>query len=239
MSRALLAEFAEAVTQGLAERPKRIPPEWLLDAEGARLLERAAQQPECHVLRAEREVLREHARAMVPEAKEAVTLVALGADEAPRLRLLIDAMLQRQGRVVLHPLDLRGDALRALAQELQGVPGLRVRPVQGHARASLRALPREGPRLVLLLGPRLGQLGPVEGARFLGEVRGALAPGDGVLTTAPAMTSEERLVRARDDAAGAMAAFHRNLLARMDRELGAVFEPERFGYEATWDAEGQ
>ncbi|GGS44613.1 hypothetical protein GCM10010270_13800 [Streptomyces violaceus] len=94
-----------------------------------------------------------------------------------------------------------------------------------------------GPRLVAFLGGTIGNLLPAERAAFLASVRGMLAPGDALLMGTDLVKDEEVLVRAYDDAAGVTAAFNKNVLTVINRELGADFEPAAFDHVARWDAE--
>ena len=93
-----------------------------------------------------------------------------------------------------------------------------------------------GPRLVAFLGGTIGNLLPAERAAFLASVRALLSPGDALLLGTDLVKDEEVLVAAYDDAAGVTAAFNKNVLAVLDRELGADFDPDAFDHVALWDA---
>jgi L-histidine N-alpha-methyltransferase len=98
-------------------------------------------------------------------------------------------------------------------------------------------LPRNGRRLIAFLGSTIGNFEPAERAEFLTAVRATLVPGDSFLLGTDLVKDKSRLVAAYDDAAGVTAAFNRNVLAVLNRELGADFDPTAFDHVALWDAD--
>ena len=104
-------------------------------------------------------------------------------------------------------------------------------------RAGSRCPDTPGPRLVAFLGGTIGNLLPAERAVFLTSVRSLLSPGDALLLGTDLVKDESVLVAAYDDAAGVTAAFNKNVLSVVDRELGADFDPDDFDHVALWDAE--
>ncbi|MEU0456888.1 L-histidine N(alpha)-methyltransferase, partial [Streptomyces sp. NPDC006129] len=135
----------------------------------------------------------------------------------------------RQARV-----GLDTQAGQALAAER---PGLDVHALIADFTAELTLPETPGPRLVAFLGGTIGNLLPAERAAFLASVRARLAPGDALLLGTDLVKDEGVLVRAYDDAAGVTAAFNKNVLTVINRELGADFEPGAFDHVALWDAE--
>jgi dimethylhistidine N-methyltransferase len=91
-------------------------------------------------------------------------------------------------------------------------------------------------RLLLYIGSSIGNFEPEEAERLLKNVRNALSPGDSMLLGVDLAKSEATLLAAYDDAAGVTAAFNLNLLARLNRELGADFDLEAFTHRAVWNA---
>ncbi|MEU3522382.1 L-histidine N(alpha)-methyltransferase [Streptomyces sp. NPDC038707] len=222
------------VLRGLTATPKWLPPKWFYDARGSELFERITELPEYYPTRAEREILATRS-GEIAAASGARTLVELGSGSSEKTRHLIDAL---PGLAAYVPVDVSESALtqagRALVEER---PGLDVHALIADFTAPLALPATPGPRLVAFLGGTVGNLLPAERARFLASVRALLAPGDGLLLGTDLVKDERVLVRAYDDAAGVTAAFNRNVLAVIDRELGADFDPEAFDHVALWDAE--
>ncbi|MFD7455564.1 MULTISPECIES: L-histidine N(alpha)-methyltransferase [unclassified Streptomyces] len=222
------------VLHGLTGNPKTLPPKWFYDARGSELFERITELTEYYPTRAEREILIERA-AEIASATGARTLVELGSGSSEKTRHLIDAF---PGLRVYVPVDVSESALTQAGQALVAErPGLAVHALIADFTARLELPDTPGPRLVAFLGGTIGNLLPAERAEFLASVRALLSPGDALLLGTDLVKDEGVLVRAYDDAAGVTAAFNRNVLSVVNRELGADFEPDAFDHVALWDAE--
>ncbi|MGY1581995.1 L-histidine N(alpha)-methyltransferase [Streptomyces sp. MN13] len=222
------------VLHGLTGNPKTLPPKWFYDARGSELFERITELTEYYPTRAEREILIDRA-ADIAAATGARTLVELGSGSSEKTRHLIDAF---PGLRVYVPVDVSESALTQAGQALVAErPGLAVHALIADFTARLELPDTPGPRLVAFLGGTIGNLLPAERAEFLASVRALLSPGDALLLGTDLVKDEGVLVRAYDDAAGVTAAFNRNVLSVVNRELGADFEPDAFDHVALWDAE--
>jgi L-histidine N-alpha-methyltransferase len=229
------AELLADLAVGLSASPRHLSPVWFYDTEGSRLFDEITRLDEYYPTRAERDILRSHAHDIV-EIAQADTLVELGSGTSEKTTLLLDAMAA--GRVALRyaPLDLSEATVRQAAETLMArYPGLSVHAVIGDFRRHLGHLPGGGRRLVAFLGGTIGNLVPEERRTFLGEVRAVLRPGEHFLVGVDLVKDPRRLVAAYDDAAGVTAAFNRNALVHLNREVGADFDPERFDHVALWD----
>ncbi|WP_046494243.1 L-histidine N(alpha)-methyltransferase [Streptomyces odonnellii] len=222
------------VLQGLTRTPKTLPPKWFYDARGSELFEEITRLPEYYPTRAEREILLARGPA-IAAATGARTLIELGSGSSDKTRHLLDALTSLQ---VYVPVDVSESALAGAAEALLGErPGLRVHALIADFTGGLALPATPGPRLVAFLGGTIGNLLPAERAVFLASVRALLAPGDALLLGTDLVKDESVLVRAYDDTAGVTAAFNRNVLSVIDRELGADFDPRDFDHVALWDAE--
>lgn len=200
-------------------------PKWFYDARGSELFEEITRLPEYYPTRAERAVLAERA-ATIAELTGAKTLIELGSGSSEKTRLLLDAFTRRGGLGTFVPLDVSVSALRQSTAEIAAdYPGLRVRGIVGDFTRHLDRLPTGGRRLVLFLGGTIGNLLPVERARFLAAMRAALEPGDWLLIGTDLVKDPAVVVPAYDDSAGVTAEFNRNVLRVVNRELGADFDP--------------
>ncbi|MEU7099796.1 L-histidine N(alpha)-methyltransferase [Streptomyces longwoodensis] len=222
------------VLHGLTTTPKTLPPKWFYDAHGSALFEQITDLPEYYPTRAEREIL--DARATeIAAASGARTLVELGSGSSEKTRLLLDALTGLRAYV---PVDVSESALTGAGQALAAErPRLQVHALIADFTRPLELPDTPGPRLVAFLGGTIGNLLPAERARFLAAVRALLAPGDALLLGTDLVKDEQVLIRAYDDAAGVTAAFNKNVLAVVDRELGADFDLDAFDHVALWDAE--
>lgn len=221
------------VREGLTGSPRTLPPKWFYDARGSELFEEITGLPEYYPTRAEREILRVRA-GEIAEASGARTLIELGSGSSEKTRYLLDALT---GLHTYVPVDVSESALTLAGRALAaGHPGLDVHGMVADFTAPLTLPGTPGPRLVAFLGGTVGNLLPAERAAFLASVRALLAPGDALLLGTDLVKDEQVLVRAYDDAAGVTAAFNRNVLSVINRELGADFDPEAFGHVAVWDA---
>ncbi|MGW3354341.1 L-histidine N(alpha)-methyltransferase [Streptomyces bungoensis] len=228
------AALRSDVLHGLTDTPKWLPPKWFYDARGSELFERITELPEYYPTRAEREILASRS-GEIAAASGAHTLVELGSGSSEKTRHLLDALTSLRAYV---PVDVSESALVQAGQALvEERPELAVHALIADFTAPLELPGTPGPRLVAFLGGTIGNLLPAERAKFLASVRGLLEPGDGLLLGTDLVKDERVLVRAYDDAAGVTAAFNKNVLAVVDRELGADFDPDAFDHVALWDAE--
>ncbi|WP_149549130.1 L-histidine N(alpha)-methyltransferase [Streptomyces marokkonensis] len=221
------------VREGLTGSPRTLPPKWFYDARGSELFEEITGLPEYYPTRAEREILRARAGG-IAEASGARTLIELGSGSSEKTRHLLDALTALHTYV---PVDVSESALTQAGQALVAErPGLEVHALIADFTAPLALPATPGPRLVAFLGGTIGNLLPAERAAFLASVRALLAPGDALLLGTDLVKDERVLVRAYDDAAGVTAAFNKNVLSVINRELGADFDPDAFDHVAAWDA---
>ncbi|BAU87514.1 ABC transporter ATP-binding protein [Streptomyces laurentii] len=223
------------VRHGLTRTPKELPPKWFYDARGSELFEEITRLPEYYPTRAEREIIVARA-SQVAAATGARTLVELGSGSSEKTRHLIDALLPDLAAYV--PVDVSQSALEGAGRALLAErPGLLVHALVADFTGGLTLPDTPGPRLVAFLGGTIGNLPPAERREFLRAIRGMLAPGDALLLGTDLVKDEATLVAAYDDAAGVTAAFNKNVLAVIDRELGADAHPEDFDHVALWDRE--
>jgi L-histidine Nalpha-methyltransferase len=224
---------------GLTSHPKWLPSKWFYDARGSALFEEITRLPEYYPTRAERSILVARA-GDIARRTGAHTLVELGSGSSEKTRLLLDA-LGKEGTLREYvPLDVSETALRdAVAAMHQAYPSLSIHGVVGDFTKHLDRIPGEPPRIVVFLGGTIGNLFPDERATFLNEVRETLVPGEWLLLGTDLVKDLGVLVPAYDDAAGVTAEFNRNVLAVLNRELGADFKVENYEHVAIWDPKNE
>jgi L-histidine N-alpha-methyltransferase len=233
--------IAEAVRDGLATCPKSLPPWLFYDDAGSRLFEEITETPEYYLTRTERAILAEHAGAIIARAAagDRLRITELGAGSAEKTRLLLAAAVRRQGPVIYEPVDVSAAALSAAQERIEReFPEVLVAPQLMDYTDGFHLEPcvRGERRLVLYIGSSIGNFEPDDSARLLGRLRAGLAPGDALLLGVDLVKSAEILLAAYDDVAGVTAAFNLNLLIRLNRELGADFDPAGFVHRAVWNS---
>lgn len=239
--------FAEDVRTGLSARRKTLLPKYFYDELGSHLFEAITTLPEYYLTRAEEEILAAHSAAIVAIASGAgspgpLRLLELGSGSGRKTRLVIEALLARQGELEYLPVDVSESALRESGLRwLAAYPGLRVTAILGEYQNALRELRNErwgkGKTLALFLGSSLGNLDAEEREALLLDLRASLLPGDAFLLGVDFKKDEGVLLPAYDDPLGVTAAFNLNVLARINRELGGEFDLAAFRHRARYDRE--
>ena len=227
--------LARDVERGLTADRKELSPKWLYDERGCELFDEITRLPEYYPTRAERSILGRRADD-IARLSGADTLVELGSGTSDKTRILLDALSRAGTLRRFAPFDVAESTLRAAGRAIvDEYPGVVVEGVVGDFEQHLDALPRGGRRMVAFLGGTIGNLYPEQRRRMLHDIAAALEPDDCFLLGTDLVKDRHRLVRAYDDAAGVTAAFNRNVLAMINRELSADFELERFEHVARFD----
>jgi L-histidine N-alpha-methyltransferase len=234
---AYLTALRADVRAGLSAEPKTLPPKYFYDARGSELFDEITRLPEYYPTRAEAAVLAERADD-IARLSRARTLVELGSGTSTKTRLLLRALtdagtLERFVPIDVDPVVL-GEAAEAISAQF---PTIAIETVVADFEQRIDVPPGGGPQLLAFLGSTIGNLEPAARARFLRRVRAVLAPGDTFLLGTDLVKDAGRLQRAYDDVAGVTAAFNRNVLTVVNRELGADFDVDAFEHVAVWDAE--
>ncbi|MET0838899.1 MAG: L-histidine N(alpha)-methyltransferase, partial [Marmoricola sp.] len=233
---ALAAQMATDVRAGLTASPKTLPPKYFYDARGSELFDEITRLPEYYPTRAERTILETHVDE-IADLTSAETLIELGSGTSEKTRLLLGALTGRGALQRFVPFDVDPVVLEEASAGVAGeFPGLEVVPVVGDFEHHLGELPHLPRRLLAFLGSTIGNLDPGQRASFLADVRVTLREGDAFLLGTDLVKDPARLVAAYDDEQGVTAAFNKNVLAVLDRELGADFKAEAFEHRAVWDA---
>jgi dimethylhistidine N-methyltransferase len=236
-----VATFAEDVRTGLGARPYQLSPKYFYDDLGSALFEAITRLPEYYLTRVERDLLATYGREIVGAFGEPIAIVELGSGSAAKTRLVLDAALERQRALVFRPVDISADALIESSLALTAsYPTLRVEAYAGDYFPMLRArrLASTDRVLALFLGSNVGNFEPPDARELLTLLAGSLRRGDGLLIGYDLKKDRSILELAYDDPTGVTAAFNKNLLARMNRELGADFDLDAFRFRANWDDAG-
>jgi dimethylhistidine N-methyltransferase len=231
------------VRTGLSGLPKKLPAYLLYDNLGSWLYEQITALPEYYLTRVERAILDANADDIVRCARGGchapLTVVELGAGSAAKTELILRAAVRRQGECLYVPIDISARALAEATRRHDGaIPGLTLLPVLARhelAFDAIRQLPQ--PSLAIFIGSSIGNYDDSEAVELLGGLSGALDRRSWLLLGTDLRKSPARLLPAYDDAAGVTAAFNKNLLTRINRELGGRFDLDRFRHLARWNEE--
>jgi L-histidine Nalpha-methyltransferase len=241
---------ANEVRKGLTSDPKTLSPWLFYDHAGSRLFEQITELPEYYLTRTERGIFTRHADDIIAEASRPtgsdpapiLTVIELGAGTATKTGILLFAAVRRQHAVVYQPVDVSEAALAAATENIRtNIPGVTVRvQVADYTRdpLPLNRLPNTR-TLALYIGSSIGNFSPEDAVEVLRNLRAQLLPGDVLLLGTdlrPNVCKDEAtLLAAYNDAAGVTADFNLNVLARLNRELGANFRLDRFAHKAIWN----
>jgi L-histidine Nalpha-methyltransferase len=229
--------LADDVLDGLTRPFKELPPKHLYDTEGSRLFDAISRTPEYYPTRTERSILEAFGPGLVRRTG-AAELVELGSGVPTKTRVLLDAMHAAGTLERYLPFDVSEAVLRTSAEQLvEDYPGMRVHGVLGDFERHLDRVPppRGGPRLVVFLGGTIGNFLPGSRRRFLRAIARSLRAQDRLVLGTDLVKDPAVLEAAYNDAAGLTAAFNRNVLAVLNRELGADFDLGAFEHVAFFD----
>ena len=236
-------EFAADVREGLTRKgQKELPSKYLYDDVGSALFEVISHLPEYGLTRADERLLQRHASEIVERLDAPVAVAELGSGSGKKTRWILEA-LGRWQRTFYYPVEISRSALLMCQRELSDIDSL---SIVGFEREYLDGLvevaahrQRNQHLFVLFLGSTIGNFDRAAGVKFLTEVRGILAPGDSLLLGTDLEKPVAQLIRAYDDEIGVTAAFNRNILARINRELDADFDLSQFAHVAKINSEAR
>jgi dimethylhistidine N-methyltransferase len=227
--------FAADVLAGLTAKPKRLPPKYFYDLAGSALFERITRLPEYYPTRSELGLLKKHAPAIASLFPSGSALIEFGSGSSTKARVLLRAAASVEAYV---PIDLSGDFLREDAARLRrDLPHLAIHPVVADFTAMTEPPPEiaSKPRAGFFPGSTIGNFEPHEAAAFLRRAGRILGPGAVLVVGVDLVKAPDILHRAYNDAEGVTAKFNLNLLARINRELGADFNLDAFEHRACYN----
>ncbi len=226
------------VYRGLTAFPKKLSPWLFYDERGSALFEAITELPEYYLTRTERAIFAQYADEILEAAGAAkLAIVELGAGTAAKTGVLLAAAVRRYGRMSYYPIDISVSALKeARARIAENLPEVAIRPIVADYTTDLHEIPAPGcRRLVLYIGSSIGNFDPADASALLRNLRSQLAPGDLLLLGVDHVKDRATLLRAYNDGAGVTADFNRNVLFRIQRELGADFRPRLFRHRVRWN----
>ena len=234
-----LSAFATDVARDLALTPRQLQSKYLYDRLGSRLFEAICRLPWYSITRAELGLLSRHADEIAAELPDPLTLTELGPGDGEKIALIAAALVRERSALTTHLIDISQSALDQTERRLGRYEGVSVVGHRASYEEGLRRVARErngrGGLLVLFLGSNLGNFDRDAAGDFLRAIRESLRPGDALLLGADLVKPEPDLLLAYDDPLGITAAFNKNVLLRINRELGGNFDLAGFAHRAVFD----
>lgn len=223
-------EFLRDALAGLTAEPKSLPGKYLWDETGSDLFDRICHSADYYPTIQETALLPQAAADVARLVAPGVTVVEFGSGASRKIRTLLDALPDPSAYVAI---DISGEYLEAAIRRLApDYPGIAMVPVCADYSKPVRLPISAGPGGVLGFypGTSIGNFEPREAGLFLERARQTLGPSL-FLVGADGTSDPERLQRAYGAADGLMAAFHGNMLTRLNRELGADFDRDNFRHD--------
>ena len=232
------AQFAADVQYYLTLSPRQLPSRYFYDDLGSALFDAICALPWYGITRAETRLLGEHARAIFAALPGFRTIIELGPGNGTKLATLVEGGRRPAERLDLRLIDISPSALDLAARSLDSLPSVQTFTYAAEYESGLVQAAGDttaGRALVLFLGSNIGNFDRPGAEEFLRGIRANLRRGDALLMGADLVKAERDLLLAYDDPLGVTAAFNRNLLVRINRELGGTFDVDQFAHRAVWE----
>lgn len=238
-----LSPVGKAVLEGMESTPKFLPSWLFYDTVGSRLFEAITELPEYYLTRLEHSIFEKHADDMIAAAAgyqpttEDLCVLELGAGSASKTLVLLRALMARQGHAIYLPVDVSRAALEWAAGNVRtALPAIQVKPICSEFTHEKKlALPEGGRRLALYIGSSIGNFDQEDAIQLLQWLSIQLQPGDALLLGTDMVKDSAPLLAAYNDRSGVTEKFNKNILARLNRELGADFSLDDFRHRAIWN----
>ncbi len=235
-----LTQFAEDVLLGLSETPKSLSSKYFYDDEGSRLFQEIMKLPEYYLTGCEEEIFSTQTDAIYhsfANGDNAFDLIELGAGDGTKTAVLVDHFLKRNADISYSPVDISQEALDALTEKFTTeFPDLAMQTLSGDYFRILKSLQNGGGRrkVLLFLGSNIGNFSRAQALDFFRQLRAVMNANDLLFIGFDLQKDPHVIVQAYDDSAGVTAQFNLNLLRRINRELGADFDLDKFTHYAIY-----
>ncbi|MCX2719109.1 L-histidine N(alpha)-methyltransferase [Lentiprolixibacter aurantiacus] len=235
--------FEQEVYRGLTDFPKHLSSKYFYDAVGDKLFQEIMKLPEYYLTNSELEILQDHKEAIAghfSRGKATFNLIELGAGDGSKTRILLNYLQQKNTSFQYVPIDISTHILNELTNSLNSeFPGLAVKPVQGTYFESLEAICQmdKNRKVILFLGSNIGNLLHPQAVDFLVQVQKLMSSDDLFLVGFDQKKDPQKILDAYNDPGGVTEAFNKNILTRINRELGGDFNGNNFRHWEVYDPE--
>lgn len=235
-----LSQFATDVLQGLSSTPKYLSSKYFYDDEGSRLFQEIMKLPEYYLTGCEQEIFETQTDGIFREfanGRREFDIIELGAGDGTKTAVLVDYFLSKEAEITYSPIDISQEALDVLAGKFTArFPTLKMTPRNGDYFNILRSLKNGGGRrkVLLFLGSNIGNFSREQSVEFFRSLRAVMNDNDLLFIGFDLQKDPHVIAAAYDDSQGVTARFNLNLLARINRELGADFDLGKFAHYANY-----
>ena len=228
--------FSQAVADGLSKQQKSLPCRYFYDLAGSKLFEQICELPEYYLTRTEQKIFEDYSTDIINALGHKLAIVEFGSGNSIKTRLLINTALNRQKHLHYIPIDISASFLKASAHVLLGESNrLSITAIAAEYADAIPIIPNlQEPRLFLFIGSNIGNFNRAEAVSFITKIRKQMGARDRLLISFDLVKASHILEAAYNDAAGVTAAFNKNLLTRINRELGATFALSKFNHLAPY-----
>jgi dimethylhistidine N-methyltransferase len=234
-----ISTFGQEVLEGLSKTPKELPTKYIYDEEGDVLFQKIMELPEYYLTRAEFEIFTFNKSDIAKQmaSRGPFRLVELGAGDGVKTKIIIRELLEQNIEFTYVPVDISAHVLEELSANFKSeFPELNMAPMAADYFEALENLKSDQqPMVVMFLGSNLGNFESDGISQILAKISGFQNPGDGLFLGVDLMKDPKTILAAYNDSQGVTAAFNKNLLVRMNKELGADFDPDEFYFYPNYD----
>ena len=232
-------KFALDVLMGLSSTPKSISAKYFYDSLGSELFLKIMNLEEYYPTRCESQILKCYSKNILQRVKaNHINIIELGAGDGKKTKIMLEEFIKQQTEIAYFPIDISRAALESLFQDFSRIfPNLAIQPVIAEYYEGMRWLSqnKRGRNLVLFLGSNIGNFSRSQSLAFLKTLWNSLNDGDFLLLGCDLKKDIDVLLNAYNDSKGVTDEFNLNLLTRMNKELGANFDPSKFHHYGTYD----
>ncbi|MEL7270753.1 MAG: L-histidine N(alpha)-methyltransferase [Bacteroidota bacterium] len=239
----LLSVFAKEVKEGLTAYPKYLSSKYFYDATGDKLFQDIMAMPEYYLTDAEFAIFTEH-KSHIAELfiadESPFSLFELGAGDGKKTKILLNELVEKKAAFDYRPIDISQNALDSLSDSIQKeIPDVEVNPIQGTYFDTLKDInaATEKRKVILFLGSNIGNLLHPQAIDFLKNLRDSIHPEDSIFMGFDQKKNPQTILDAYNDAKGITAAFNKNILHRINKELGGNFDVDQFLHWEVYDPE--
>lgn len=232
------SEFIHDVQEGLSKSKKQIQSKYFYDDQGCELFNQITRHPDYYLTQCEIEILNTYKKQLAELITSPFNLIELGPGEGIKTQILMEAFLKEACCFRYIPIDISKNYLKSfIMQYKQRLPALQITPIHSDFFRGIEWLKKNSisRNLVLFLGSSIGNFDPSDTIHFLQHLSGSLNDGDYVLLGFDLRKDINILLRAYNDNNGITREFNLNMLRRINRELGANFDINKFYHYATYN----
>lgn len=237
------SDFAEEVLQGLSSYPKKLPSKFFYDEAGNVLFQKIMNMPSYYLTNREYDILRKYKSEIADlfqDGKQGFDLIELGAGNGKKTKVILKYMMENGFDFTYKPIDISDSVLKSLSASLsKELPHLKVAPEVGEYFKVLGNLKEYNTRkkVILFLGSNIGNLLHEQAVDFLSKLKDSMLEKDMLFIGFDQKKHPQKILDAYNDDTNITAAFNKNILNRINKELEADFDTDKFLHWETYDPE--